>query len=136
MMRDSEPPTRYAVLDYHRPSGHQDCPPGRAWAVRTVGVLPFLLVLGTVFHETVFGDPPESLTHFKAYHYVVWAALVTVTTWVVWVAFEVHHGRARRLALFVAVVWCIFVWLFGAAFLDSLNEEPMGVYYRAQWDGQ
>lgn len=68
MMRDSEPPPiRRAALDYHRPSGHEDCPPEHAWAVRAVGLLPFLVVFATLYRRLARPNPAATSapTHYR-----------------------------------------------------------------------
>src|SRR5688572_12695191 len=122
-----------AVLEYHRPSPRR---PARAWAVRVVGLLPFLVVLSAIFHETIYGDPPNNLREFKAYHYSIAVSLIVLARWVIWVGYEVHRGQARWVALLIAVAWCAFVSWIGIEWLRDLNGGHPADYYRSQWKQQ
>lgn len=101
------------------------------WLLLGLGVIPFAIVVVTALHEGVHGDPPNSLSEFKAYHYWSGAAVALCFAWFACIFFAFR--RRYRWILLLSGGLCLWVCWVAFSLLREINAHPAGEYYRSLW---
>lgn len=125
-MRSPDQPA--VVLEYGREHGSPAIWP---WVLFAAGLVPFAVQVMTIIFEGAYGDPPDNLSEFKAYHYWTGAAAVIGLIWLFGTVLAFR--RRHRWMLLLACAWWLWICWVGFSFLRDLHRHPAGQYYWSLW---